>query len=182
MMSLSKYFLWVLAVSCLALGNVGVALSHEDEGHSAQKTHKLSAQGQRVVEVLKNYAAAVQSGDLSEVEKYVVLDEGFSSLEDTFEDKGWKSYRHHLASELPMLTDMKYSFDNIRPYVKRKMAYATMDFALKALVQSDKADGGTKPITMQGKATIILVSVDNGWKIRHIHTVRAKAKKGSSEK
>lgn len=180
-MTLSKSFIVVLAVACLALGNAGTVFAHKGEDH-AKKVQKLSVQGQRVVAVLKSYAAAVQSGTMSEVEKYVVMDEGFTSLEGTYEDKGWASYRNHLASELPLFSDMSYSFSNIRPYVKRKMAYATLDFALKATVKSDKAEGGTKQLNMTGKATFILVSVNKEWKIRHMHTVRAKAKKMDSGK
>lgn len=181
-MTLSKSFFAVLAVACLTLGNAGVVFAHEGEDHSAKKVQKFSVQGQRVVDVLNSYAAAVQSGNMSEVEKYVVRDEGFSSLEGTFEDKGWDSYRHHLASELPMFSDMSYSFTNIRPYVKRKMAYATLDFALKATVKRGKTEGGSKQLNMQGKATFILVSVKKEWKIRHMHTVMAKAKNPGSGK
>lgn len=182
-MPLSKYIIAVFAVSWLVLGNVSVALSHEGEDHSKEKTtHKLSAQGKRVVMLLENYAAAVQSGNLSEIEKYVVMGDGFSSLEGTFEDLGWASYRQHLASELPMFNDVSYELANIRPYVKGKMAYATMDYAMNVTIKSDKFEDGKHRLEMNGKATIILVQSNKEWKIRHMHTARAKAKKPGSEK
>ncbi len=182
-MSLSKYLVAAIAVVFMALGNAGGALSHEGEKHDDKKmVQKLSAQGKRIVEMLEKYAAAVQSGDISEIEKYVVTDEGFSSLEGAFEDRGWASYRKHLEAELPMFNDMTYSLTNIRPYVKRKMAYATMDYAMKVTILSDKFEGGKHKLDMKGKATIIMVKSNNQWKIRHLHTARAKAKKPGSEK
>jgi len=182
-MSLSKYLIAALAVISLTLGNIGAAFSHEGEDHNDKEIqHQLSAQGKRVVEVLEKYAAAVQAGDINEIEKYVVLDDGFSSLEGTYEDLGWASYRKHLTSELPMFHDVSYRLTNIRPYVKRKMAYATMDYAMDVTINSDKFEGGKHRLKMKGKATIILVKSKKEWKIRHIHTARARSKKPESEK
>jgi ketosteroid isomerase-like protein len=182
-MSLSKYIIAVVAIACLVLGNVGVTFSHEGEDHSKEKIqHKLSAQGKRVVSLLENYAVAIQSGNLSEIEKYVVMGNGFSSLEGAFEDLGWDNYRQHLASELPMFNDVTYELTNIRPYVKGKMAYATMDYAMNVTIKSDKFEEGKHRLEMIGKATIILVQSNKEWKIRHMHTVNAKAKKNGSEK
>jgi ketosteroid isomerase-like protein len=182
-MPLSKYIFAVVAVACLALGNAAVSFSHGDEDHSAKKMQqKLSAQGKRVLSVIEEYAAAVQSGKLSEIEKYVVMDEGFSSLEGTFEDMGWVSYRKHLAAELPMFNDISYKLTNIRPYVKRKMAYATMDYTMSVTIKSDKFEDGKHRLDMKGKATFILVQLNKEWKIRHMHTARAKSKKPGSEK
>ncbi len=182
-MSLSKNIIAAFAVAGLILGHVGVAFSHEGEDHSKKEMpHKLSAQGKRVVNLLENYAAAVQSGKLSEIEKYVVTGAGFSSLEGTFEDLGWDSYRKHLASELPMFNDMAYELTNIRPYVKGKMAYAITDYTLKATLKSNKSGGGKDRLDIKGKATIILVRSNKEWKIRHIHTARAKGEKTGSEK
>lgn len=182
-MPLSKYLIAFFAFAYLSLGNAAVTFSHGDEDHSAEKMQqKLSAQGKRVLSVIEEYAVAVQSGNLSEIEKYVVMDEGFSSLEGTFEDLGWTSYRKHLASELPMFSDISYKLTNIRPYVKRKMAYATMDYAMNVTIKSDKVENGKHRLEMEGKATFILVQSNKEWKIRHMHTARAKPKKPRSEK
>jgi ketosteroid isomerase-like protein len=182
-MNLSKYLMGAVMTVSLAFGTVGVAYSHEGEDHKEKKMErKVSAQGKRVIELLEKYAAAVQAGDISEIEKYVVTDDGFSSLEGTFEDLGWASYRKHLTSELPMFNDVIYKLTNIRPYVKRKMAYATMDYAMDVTIKSDKFEGGKHRLEMKGKATMVLVKVDKEWKVRHIHTVRAKPKKAASEK
>jgi len=182
-MSLSKFFIGAVMMVSLALGTVGVAYSHEGEGHKEKKMdHKTSAQGKRVIELLEKYAAAIQAGDISEIEKYVVTDDGFSSLEGTFEDLGWASYRKHLTSELPMFNDVTYKLTNIRPYVKRKMAYATMDYAMDVTIESDKFESGKHRLEMKGKATMVLVKVDKEWKIRHMHTARTKPRKADSEK
>jgi len=183
-MSLSKYIIAVFAVAGLVLGNVGVAFSHEGEDHSKEKMqdNKLSAQGKRVVKLLENYAAAVQSGKLSEIEKYVVTGDGFSSLEGAFEDLGWDSYRKHLASELPLFDDISYELTNIRPYVKGKMAYAITDYALNATMKDSKSEGEQRRLDIKGKATIILVRLNKEWKIRHVHTARAKGEKPGLEK
>lgn len=182
-MSLSNYFIAALAIASLALGSAGTAFSHEGEDHNNKEMqHQLSAQGKRVVEVLEKYAAAVQAGDITEIEKYVVTDDGFSSLEGTYEDLGWASYRKHLMSELPMFHDVSYSLTNIRPYVKRKMAYATMDYAMDVTINSDKFEGGKHRLKMTGKATIILVKSKKEWKIRHMQTASSRSKKPESEK
>lgn len=182
-MSFSKYLIAAVTAICLTLGSVGTVFAHEGEAHEKEKmAKKLSVQGQRVVDTLEKYAAAVQAGDITEIEKYVVMDDGFSSFEGAFEDRGWASFRKHLTGEFPMFSDVSYTISNIRPYVKRKMAYATMDYAMKVTVNNEKYEGGKKRFDVTGKATMILVNVNKEWKIRHMHTARAKPKKTTTEK
>lgn len=169
----------VLAMLCVTLP--GAAVAHEGEDHSEKPMEPaLSAQGKRVVATLEGYAAAVQAADIDAMEKYVVANDGFSSLEGTFLDLGWKSYRGHMEKEMPMFKDTEYRLSNIRPYVRGDMAYATMDYTMNLTIESDKFESGRHEIRTQGKATMVLVKTRDGWKIRHIHSVRAPEKKADS--
>ncbi len=153
-----------------------LATAHEGEDHSSDSAQPaLSAQGKRVVSTLEDYAAAVQSADIAEIEKYVITTDGFSSLEGTNHDAGWQSYRKHLADELPMFNETSYSLSNIRPYVRGDMAFATMEYQMDVTIKSDRFDGGEHRVAMKGKATMVLSKSKNEWKIRHIHTSREQA-------
>jgi len=113
-----KFLLAASVLVVLVFGGMDVVIAHEGEDHSAKAEQPaLSAQGKRVVEALQGYAAAYQSGDIAKIENYVVKGDGFSSLEGTFQDSGWKSYRKHLADELPLFKETSYKLSNIRPYV-----------------------------------------------------------------
>ena len=173
-LSMSALFIF-LAIS-------GTAFAHEGEDHRAKAAQPaLSAQGKRVVVVLEDYAAAVQSGDIAKIENYVITGEGFSSLEGTFEDLGWQSYRKHMASEMPMFNDTHYTLSNIRPYVRGDMTFATMDYVMNVTIKSDQFEGGEHKLAMKGKITMVLTKQNDEWKIRHIHTSREQAKKPSAE-
>lgn len=177
-MSLSKYILTVVASACLISGHVSSVFAHNGEKHNSEKIQKkLSAQGKRVVSLLENYATAVQSGKLQEIEKYIVMNDSFSSLNGTIEYLGWESYSHKLASELPNFSNISYKITNIRPYVKGKLAYAVFDYALHIALKNTK-----KPLDISGKATFILVRVNKEWKIRHMHTTPVKMKSSTPEK
>lgn len=175
LLSITKYLCTAAAVACLAFSSSTV-FAHGDEDAGANAEIKLSAQDKRVVSMLNDYATAVQSGDIETVEKYVVTDDGFTSIDGTFLELGWKGYRKHIADEWPMYSDTRYQLSNIRPFVKGKLAYASMDFTMKVTVTSDKLEGGKRTFEMKGKATMGLIRSGNEWKIRHIHTVREAAK------
>lgn len=167
-------------VVVFALGNI--AFAHEGEDHSIDTAQPaLSAQGKRVVNVLEKYAAAVQSGEISEIEKYVITSDGFSSLEGAFLDIGWQNYRKHLTDELPLFSDTNYSLSNVRPYVRGDLAYATMDYSMDVTIKSDQFENGQHRVAMKGKATIVLSQSNKEWKIRHIHTSREQAKNSEKE-
>gem|GEM_PF-2531087 len=170
-----------VALIVFLAGATGVALAHEGEDHGAEVMQPaLSAQGKRVVAALEGYASAYQSGDMDEIEKYVITGDGFSSLEGTYEDLGWESYRKHLAGELPLFKNTRYRLTNIRPYVRGDMAFAIMDYKMHVTIESDQFEGGKHEIEMKGKATMVLSKVKNEWKIRHIHTSRERKKKTRS--
>jgi len=168
------------AVVVLAISSIGVAVAHEGEEGNAKDTPALSPQAKRVMATLENYATAVQSGDITQIERYVVTDDGFSSLEGAYQDLGWESYRKHLAGELPMFKDTRYSMSNIRPYVSGDLAFATMDYAMDFTILGEQFEGGEHKIAMTGKATMVLSQSNNEWKIRHMHTAREEAKQPAS--
>ena len=179
---IDKYLLAATVLIVLAVSGVGVSFAHEGEDHSdgAAQT-ALSAEDKRVVSVLEGYAAAVQAADLAQIESYVITGDGFSSLEGTYLDLGWDSYRKHLADELPLFNDTSYRLSNIRPYVSGDLAFATMDYIMNVTIKSDQFEGGEHKLAMKGKATMVLSKSDNEWKIRHIHTSREQAKKPGPE-
>ncbi len=177
----SKCLLTVTALACVVISSTSVVFAHEGEDHDAKAMQPaLSAQGKRVVKALNNYAAAVQASDIDAVEKYVITNAGFSSLEGASMDSGWEAARKHMAGEMPMLKDMSYSFSNINPFVRGDLAYATLDYAMGFTIESDQFEGGKHELNMKGKATVVLLKSKNEWKIRHIHTVRKEDKKPSS--
>jgi len=182
--SLTSRFLPAASVLfALAISGTHTSFAHEGEDHDADKSAgpALSTQEKRVVAALESYAVAVESGDIAQIEKHVVTDEGFSSLEGAFMDSGWESYRKHLAGELPMFKDTTYHISNVRPYVSGGLAYATMDYSMNFTIVSDRFEGGEHAIDMKGKATMVLSKSGKEWKIRHMHTAREEAKKPAAE-
>ncbi len=180
----------VATLACLAAGSFGVVLAHEGSIHADDiEVRQLapSAEEIRVVNALEHYAAAVESGDLEEIEKYVLTENVFTSLEGTnqedsalqedgpFLDQGWINYRKHLALELPMLNDSGYELYNIRPFVHGDLAYATMNYSMTFTIRSDQFKTGESRFTMKGKATMVLWKSDGEWKIRHRHTTAGKS-------
>jgi len=180
--SIGNYLSAATLLVALAVSSTGTTFAHEGEDHSADNMQPaLSAQGKRVVSVLEGYAVAVQATNIDQIENYVVTGDGFSSLEGTFLDLGWASYRKHMSDEMPMFNDTSYSLSNIRPYVRGDMAFATMDYVMNVTIKSDQFEGGEHKLEMKGKATMVLSKVKDEWKIRHIHTSREQAKKPGEE-
>jgi ketosteroid isomerase-like protein len=162
--------MFVLAL--LAAGAAAPISAHEDtapEDGTANST--LSVEARQVVDTLNGYAAAVQTANMQKVEEFMVTDSGFSSIEGTFTDIGWQSYKEHLAPELAMFTKTQYELSDIRPYVSGDMAYASFDYAMDVTIVSDQFEGGEHPVEMRGKGTVVLVRHGDDWKIRHLHTV-----------
>ena len=164
----------------LALFSVSAAApasAHEgaaSQGGSGDST--LSEAAQQVVDTLNHYAIAVQSANPQNLEKYMVTDAGFSSIEGTFTDIGWDSYRDHVAPEMAMFSNTQYQLSNIRPFVSGDMAYASFDYAMDVTIISDQFESGEHPVSMRGTATVILVRDGEAWKIRHLHTVTKQEK------
>jgi len=187
LLSVLNFFFAVFLI--LLVGGFSAAFAHEGSMHADDVEvvlPALSAEEKRVVQALENYAAAVQSGNIDEIEKYVLVGDAFTSLEGAnqedaafqedgaYLDLGWRNYRKHLAAELPMLNDSSYRLSNIRPFVHGDLAYATMNYAMTFTIKSDQFETGEGRFTMKGKATMVLWKSNNEWKIRHRHTTPGK--------
>ncbi len=151
------------------------AWAHGTEKHEPAVQGSLSQEEQAVVDALNSYAAAFAAKDMDLIESHVITDDRFSSLEGTFQDLGWASYRKHLEPEMAVFGETQYAFSNIRPYVSGDMAYATLDYQMDVVIMSDQFEGGKHPVSMKGKATMVLAKQDGAWKIQHMHTARARS-------
>jgi ketosteroid isomerase-like protein len=167
-----KIHLAMFLLGLIAVGAGAPLSAHEGEAKQDESADSmLSEEARQVVDTLNHYAAAVQSVNLQKIEEYMVTDAGFSSIEGTFSDIGWQSYRDHLAPEMAMFTNTQYQLSDIRPYVSGDMAYASFDYAMDVTIISDQFEGGEHPVSMRGKGTVVLVKDGEAWKIRHLHTV-----------
>ncbi|MCI0693922.1 nuclear transport factor 2 family protein [candidate division KSB1 bacterium] len=133
-------------------------------------------QAAAVTEILNKYAAAVQSKNLSEVEKYVVATDAFSMFEGGHINWGWIDYRdNHLGPELKEFKEIQYSFSDIKTRVSGDMAYATFKSHIAVKMELREVEG-------ESLATAILMKTADGWKIQHIHTSRIPPKKPEEKK
>lgn len=177
--SFSKYAVLVTAFAALSVAGIGQISAHEGSKHDIDvevAPPALTAEGKVIVKTLERFAAAIESKDLKKIEKYVVADDRFTSLEDDLVlDRGWKNYSKHLMDQLMGLKDTKYSVSNVQPVVVGDLAYATMDWKMKFTIVSDQFEGGEHRLTMKGKGTVVMQKIDNQWKIRHRQTDRIPA-------
>jgi ketosteroid isomerase-like protein len=168
----AKISLAMFLLVLLTIVAAGPLPAHEGEAKQDESADSmLSDEARQVVDTLNHYAAAVQSANLQKIEEYMVTNAGFSSIEGTFTDIGWESYRDHLAPEMAMFANTQYQLSDIRPYVNGDMAYASFDYAMDVTIISDQFEGGEHPVSMRGKGTVVLVKDGEAWKIRHLHTV-----------
>lgn len=129
-----------------------------------------------VTEALNKYAAAVQSKNLSEVEKHVVATEAFSMFEGSHINWGWVDYRdNHLGPELKEFKEIQYSFSDVKTRISGDMAYATFKSHIAVKMESREVEG-------ESLATAILLKTAGGWKIQHMHTSRIPPKKPEEKK
>jgi ketosteroid isomerase-like protein len=133
-------------------------------------------QSAAVVETLNKYAAAVQSKNLSEVEKYVVASQAFSTFDGSHINWGWVDYRdNHLGPELKEFKEIQNSFMDIKPHVSSDMAYATLKYHVAVKMETREVEG-------EGLATTIIMKTAGGWKIQHMHTSHIPPKKPEEKK
>ena len=117
-----------------------------------------------VAETLKNYAAAVESKNIAEVEKYVVTSEDFTIFEGGHINWGWPDYRdNHLAPELKSFLEFQYNYEEIKARVLGDMAYATLKYNIYIKMKEREISG-------EGLATAVLLKKAGQWKIQHMHT------------
>jgi ketosteroid isomerase-like protein len=159
-------------VAMLGLGVFAPVLGHEGENDARAADAAFDPQQQSVVTTLSDYAAAVASGDLARIETFFLRNEDFSHFEGSYPDWGWASYREHLAAELPLFSETRYSLTDIRPQVEGDLAFATFAWEMDVTVVSDQFEGGKHPVSMRGLGTAVLMRHEGSWKIRHLHTAR----------
>jgi ketosteroid isomerase-like protein len=157
---------------CLASGNI---VAHQGDDDEAQSSAALDTEQQAVVNTLEAFAVAFQNANVDAIRTLTLADDGFSHFEGAFVDWSWDSYAGHLAEEMPLFTETRYQVSNVRPETQGGMAFATYDWNMDVVVVSDEFEGGRHPINMNGIATAVLVKSGDDWKIRHMHTARAKA-------
>lgn len=117
-----------------------------------------------VREVLAAYHVALTSGDMEQIEAFVIADERFAMMEGKHTNWGWADYRdNHLAGELADLKKVDLTLDIRDIQIDGDMAFASFTYAI-----TPKG----KPETNYGtaRATAILVKEDREWLIRHLHT------------
>lgn len=152
----------------------------EERRATAPALTRLSSQARAVVRALEIYAAAVSSNDLARIRPLLVADADFSYFEGSFANFGWQSYYDHLAPEMAMFDQPHYRVSEIRPFVSGQLAYATFSWAMDVTVVSDKVAGRRHPVSMTGMGTVVLSRIAGQWKIRHLQTATARAKRDNS--
>jgi ketosteroid isomerase-like protein len=129
-----------------------------------------------VISVLTGYAAAIESKDIQEIEKYVVTTDAFTVFEGGSVNRGWADYRdNHLAPELKEFQEIQYRYDNIEARVRGDMAYATLKYAISVKMK-------TRDVSAKGLATAVLVKDQGTWKITHMHTSRIRERRPKESK
>lgn len=123
----------------------------------------LTATQQAIQGNLISYHQAMTSGDVGQVEKYVVADDSFAMVEGKHTNWGWADYRdNHLTPELAGLSKVEFHLEFKSVHVSGDMAYASFLFRI-----SPKGDPGKD--YGSGRATAILVHGPRGWLIQHLH-------------
>jgi len=173
-MEIGRFIYVSMGLLIVSLGSGGIGAHQAEEG-DGQLMVPLDAEAQAVVDTLESFAAAFQRGDVGAIRALTPMDGEFSHFEGTFTDWSWDSYAGHLAEEMPVFSETRYLITNVRPETGGGMAFATYDWAMDVVVVSDEFEGGRHPISMSGIGTAVLVESSDGWKIRHMHTARAKA-------
>jgi ketosteroid isomerase-like protein len=163
----------VLTLAVCALASP--IFAHEGEEDEPRSAVVLDADSQAVIATLDAFAAAYQATDVDAIHRLTLPDGQFSHIEGTFADWSWESYAGHLAEEMPSFSETRYQLSNIRPETHGEMAFATFDWSLDVVILSDQFEGGRHPVSMQGIGTVVLIKAEGRWKLRHLHTVRAKA-------
>ncbi len=153
----------------------GLGLAHEGAGAGPAAERALDAEARAVVAVLEAFAAAYEATDIEAIRALTLPDGHFSHFEGSFADWSWDSYAGHLAEELPLFSETRYRLANIRPETGGAMAFATFDWAMDVVVVSDEFEGGRHPVSMEGIGTAVLLKTAAGWKLRHLHTARARS-------
>lgn len=123
-----------------------------------------STEVQAVTNVIKQEAAAVESGDLAALDRLWANTEDVTVFESGYANYGWDDYRnHHLAPELKEFKNTKYSFTDLKVKVDGKTAWAIFKYSLAAEI-------GTRKVESGGLGTVVLEKRDGKWRIVHWHS------------
>ncbi|MBL8166572.1 MAG: nuclear transport factor 2 family protein [Acidobacteria bacterium] len=163
----------LLAV-CLLGGLRALHYVSAQEGHKPGNAHtsantqaKAAASSNSDAEaraVLTQYAAAVERGDLTAIEKLWSKDEAVTVIENGHANYGWADYRdHHLGPELKEMKNVKYSLTDIKVNLSGHTAWATFKYTIAADLKERHVEGG-------GLGTAVLQHGAQGWQIVHWHT------------
>lgn len=173
----SRRALALLGFPILVLGS---AVAHEGEPHATAPAAALVGEARAVAGVLGQYADALSANDLARVKPLLVDGEEFSYFEGSFANRGWQSYHDHLAPEMAMFERPVYRITDLRPFVSGDLADATFSWAMDVTVISPRFDGGRHPVSMSGKGTAVLSRIAGQWRIRHLQTAQAPARKAAA--
>lgn len=175
-MPLSMHRQGLAALACTLLLS-GPAGAHEGEHTPAAAAAPLTGDARAVAAVLGQYADALSANDLGRVQPLLVAGDAFSYFEGSHVNRGWQSYHDHLAPEMAMFEKPAYRITDLRPFVSGDLAYATFSWAMDVTVVSAQFEGGRHPVSMTGKGTAVLSRIAGEWRIRHLHTAQAPARK-----
>lgn len=155
----------------------GIAGAHEGESHPTIAAAPLAGDALAVAALLGQYADALSANDLGRVQPLLVAGDAFSYFEGSYVNRGWQSYYDHLAPEMAMFEQPVYRIADLRPFVSGDLAYVTFSWAMDVTVKSPQFEDGRHPVSMTGKGTAVLSRVEGQWRIRHLHTAQAPARK-----
>lgn len=117
-----------------------------------------------VQQVLARYAAALEKGELSAIEKLWAQDETLTVFENGYANYGWADYRdHHLGPELGEMKNTKFVISDVRVKAADKTAWATFKYSIAADLKERHVEGA-------GLGTAVLELRSDGWRIVHWHT------------
>ncbi|MCH8862010.1 MAG: nuclear transport factor 2 family protein [Proteobacteria bacterium] len=117
-----------------------------------------------VRDVLVAYHVALTSGDIREVEPFVVTDQRFTMVEGKHTNLGWADYRdNHLTPELAGLQKVDLTLDIREILVDGDLAFASFTYDITPKGDPEKNYGSAR-------ATAILVRENGAWLIRLMHT------------
>ncbi len=166
---------FVVLASALLIA--GIAGAHEGESHLTAAAAPLEGDALAVAVLLGQYAEAISANDLGRVQPLLVAGDAFSYFEGSYVNRGWQSYHDHLAPEMAMFEQPVYRITDLQPFVSGDLAYATFSWAMDVTVKSPQFEDGRHPVSMTGKGTAVLSRVEGEWRIRHLHTAQAPARK-----
>lgn len=167
----------LLATSLLLASAAG---AHEGKTHASPASAPLAGSALAVAEVLAQYATALTANDLEAVRPLIADERAFSYFEGSHVDSSWQDYHDHLAPEMALFEQPTYRISDVRPYVVGDLAFATYAWTFDVTVRSAEFEGGRHRVSMTGTGTAVLSQTAGQWRIRHLHTSMAPARKPSA--